>query len=92
MADSVSIKINKDLRPAYYDDFHCLAADCRFSCCKAWRISFDKKDYLSLKRQKGTEDLNNRLEHGLRRIRKGPLAETYYGVFDMSGGDCPLLR
>ena len=92
MADSVSIKINKDLRPAYYDDFHCLAADCRFSCCKAWRISFDKKDYLSLKRQKGTEDLNNRLEHGLRRIRKGPLAETYYGEFDMSGGDCPLLR
>ena len=92
MADSVSIKIDKDLRPAYYDDFHCLAADCRFSCCKAWRISFDKKDYLSLKRQKGTEDLNNRLEHGLRRIRKGPLAETYYGEFDMSGGDCPLLR
>ena len=92
MADSVSIKINKDLRPAYYDDFHCLAADCRFSCCKNWRIAFDKKDYLSLKRQKGTEDLNNRLEHGLRRIRKGPLAETCYGEFDMSGGDCPLLR
>ena len=92
MADSVSIKIDKDLRPAYYDDFHCLAADCRFSCCKNWRIAFDKKDYLSLKRQKGTEDLNNRLEHGLRRIRKGPLAETCYGEFDMSGGDCPLLR
>ena len=90
MADSVSIKINKDLRPAYYDDFHCLAADCRFSCCKAWRIAFDKKDYLSLKRQKGTEDLNNRLEHGLRRLRDKE--SNYYGEFDMSGGDCPLLR
>ena len=90
MADSVSIKINKDLRPAYYDDFHCLAADCRFSCCKAWRISFDKKDYLSLKRQKGTEDLNNRLEQGVRRLRDKE--SNYYGEFDMSGGDCPLLR
>ena len=90
MADSVSIKINKDLRPAYYDDFHCLAADCRFSCCKAWRIAFDKKDYLSLKRQKGTEDLNNRLEQGVRRLRDKE--SNYYGEFDMSGGDCPLLR
>ena len=90
MADSVSIKINKDLRPAYYDDFHCLAADCRFSCCKAWRIAFDKKDYLSLKRQKGTEDLNNRLEQGVRRLRDKE--SNYYGELDMSGGDCPLLR
>ena len=90
MADSVSIKIDKDLRPAYYDDFHCLAADCRFSCCKNWRIAFDKKDYLSLKRQKGTEDLNNRLEQGVRRLRDKE--SNYYGEFDMSGGDCPLLR
>lgn len=46
-----SVLVDKDLRPAYYDDFHCLAAGCRLSCCKGWRISFDKKDYLSLKRK-----------------------------------------
>lgn len=29
-----TVLVDKDLRPAYYDDFHCLAADCRYSCCK----------------------------------------------------------
>lgn len=47
-----SVLVDKDLRPAYFDNFHCLAADCRLSCCKGWHISFDKKDYLSLKREK----------------------------------------
>ena len=86
------IEINDDLRPAYYDDFRCLAAGCRYSCCKGWRISFNKKDYLSLKRQEGSEELNARMENGLRRIRKGPLTEIHFGEFDMDSGVCPLLR
>lgn len=86
-------QILADLRPAYYDDFHCLAADCKESCCVGWRISFDKKDYLSLKRQSGSDDLNARMEQGLRRIRGGDIfAEKYYGEFSMAGGRCPLLR
>lgn len=87
-----SVLIDKDLRPAYFDQFHCLAADCRLSCCKGWRISFDKKDYLSLKRETGSSQLNQRLENGLRRIRRGPLAEIHYGEFVMKGDVCPLLR
>lgn len=86
------IDIDNDLRPAYYDEFHCLAAGCRFSCCKGWRISFNKKDYLSLKRQQGSEEFNARMAHGLHRIRKGPLTDIHFGEFDMSTGDCPLLR
>ena len=86
-----TILIDKDLRPAYYDDFHCLAADCRFSCCKGWRISFDKRDYLSLKRQAGSPEFNTRIENALRRIRKDPPA-GHYGEFDMHTGACPLLR
>ena len=86
------IEINNDLRPAYYDDFRCLAAGCRYSCCKGWRISFNKKDYLSLKRQEGSEEFNARMDHGLRRIRKGPLADIHFGEFDMDSGVCPLLR
>lgn len=86
------VLIDKDLRPAYYDDFHCLAADCCLSCYKGWRISFDKKDYLSLKRQSGSPELNERLDHGLCRIRSGPLSDVHYGEFVMAGGVCPLLR
>lgn len=84
-------KIQADLRPIYYDNFHCLATGCQHSCCVGWHISFNKKDYLSLKRQSGSEDLNARMEHGLRRIRKGPLA-VHYGEFAMVDGRCPLLR
>ena len=86
------IEINNELRPAYYDDFRCLAAGCRYSCCKGWRISFNKKDYLSLKRQEGSEEFNARMDHGLRRIRKGPLTDIHFGEFDMDSGVCPLLR
>lgn len=93
MADQKrNVLIDKDLRPAYYDAFHCLAAGCRLSCCKGWRISFDKKDYLSLKRQTGTDELDARMKNGICRIRKGPLSDIHYGEFVMEGGVCPLLR
>lgn len=87
-----STAIYADLRPAYYDDFHCLATGCHCSCCVGWHISFDKKDYLSLKHQSGSENLNTRMSNALRRLRKGPLAETQYGEFVLEGGVCPLLR
>lgn len=86
------IPVERDLRPSYFDDFHCLAAKCRLSCCKGWNITFDKKDYLSLKREKGTPELNARLESGVRRIRKGPLVGVHYGEFVMDDIYCPLLR
>lgn len=86
--------VEEDLRPAYYDDFHCLAALCRLSCCKNWRVSFDKKDYLSLKRQTGSPELNERMEHGLRRIRDkdNGLPADHYAEFALRDGLCPLLR
>lgn len=90
MADT-SIRIDKDLRPACYDDFHCLAAGCKISCCKGWSITFNKRDYLSIKRQEGSEELNALLEGGVRRIRKGPKEEQFYGEFDMDRGVCPFL-
>lgn len=86
------ILADKDLRPAYYDNFACLAADCKFSCCKGWSITFNKKDYLSLKRERGSDELNKRLDGGLKRLRHGPMAETFYGEFNMSSGVCPLLQ
>lgn len=86
------IPVERDLRPACFDEFHCLAEKCRLSCCKGWSITFDKKDYLSLKRESGTPELNARLESGVRRIKKGPLAGVHYGEFVMDHTDCPLLR
>ena len=90
MADQ--LPIHYDLRPAYYDRFQCLAGACRFSCCKGWNITFNKKDYLALKRQEGSDELTANLKQNVRRIRQGPNAGRFYGEFDMSGGTCPLLR
>jgi len=86
------ILCTEDLRPAYYDDFHCLMGNCRASCCTGcWRITFDRKDYLKIKKQKGTPELNARLEHCLRRIRKKDVPETWYAEFATGGVACPLL-
>lgn len=86
------ITVNKDLRPAYYDQFHCLAEECRLSCCVGWDIAFGKKDYLALKRQTGSPELKERLGHALRRVRDGKYNGQMYGEFFLPGGVCPLLR
>lgn len=86
-----SVTLDKDLRPAYYDQFHCLAADCRFTCCAGWHIPFDKKDYLALKHQKASLELRERLDVALRRIRNNR-ATNMYAEFSLPEGVCPLLR
>ncbi len=82
------LQITHDLRPAYYDEFHCLAQQCHISCCKGWRIPFDKKDYLSLKHEKGSTELQKRLKDSMRRLS----GAAYYAEFIMKDGWCPLLR
>ena len=88
MADqSQALLVQSDLRPAYYDSFQCLAADCRYTCCnKDWVVCFDKKDYMRLKQLKCSPELDATLKRCLRRIKKGPLAEKFYGRFDMTEG------
>ena len=93
MADQPQIiLIQYDLRPLYYDSFHCLAADCRYTCCRGWKIPFDKKDYLRLKQLKCSPELDAALKGCLRRVKKGPWAKNFYGEFDLAGGYCPMMR
>lgn len=86
------IMVEKDLRPAYYDRFHCLAADCKLSCCIGWNIAFNKKDYLSMKRQDASPELAERLSRAVRRVRDDKYGGRMYAEFDMSNGLCPLLQ
>lgn len=30
-------------KPDYYDQFHCIAGDCDFTCCREWDIAVDRK-------------------------------------------------
>ena len=85
------MQLEYDLRPAYYDKFCCLIGDCRFTCCKGWRITLDKKEFMALKRITGSADLNKRMVNALHRIRNSVLRQSFYGEFRLpEGGACPL--
>lgn len=90
--ENQNILIGQELKPAYYDRFHCLMGDCRLSCCKyQWGVAFDKNDYIRLRNLKNSPGLEERMGKALRRIHSGDLAGKFYGKFDMDGGVCPLL-
>lgn len=94
MADeTVRLPIQSELIPVFYQNFHCLAQDCKDSCCVGWNITFDKKDYLRLRRLDAPAELKARLEEGVRRERKRNHDGVFYGKFDLdsNSGRCPFL-
>ena len=91
--EKISLPIRSALIPAFYQNFHCLAQDCLDSCCVNWNITFDKKDYLRLRRLDAPPALQERLEQGVRRKKKGAHDGVLYGKFDLDAnkGRCPFL-
>ena len=78
-----------DLRPAYYDNFQCLADKCKVDCCTGWNINFNRKDYLKIRQQKGSETLNQAIKDALRRIKS--TNSEMYAAFHLKEDGCPLL-
>lgn len=78
-----------NLRPAYYDRFQCIAQQCQVDCCTGWTIAFNRKDYLNIRQQKGSEQLNNAIKQALHR-QKSP-SNTFYAMFQLTEDGCPLL-
>lgn len=91
--EKIKLPIHSALIPVYYQNFHCLAQACRDSCCVNWSITFDKKDYLRLRRLDAPPALKERLEQGVRRRKKISHDGTLYGEFDLksNSGRCPFL-
>lgn len=81
------IRVDKDLRPAYYDEFHCIMGACRYNCCDdSWSITFSKGDYLKLKRAPKSPQLEELTGKCLRRIRE---ESKFYAEFHSSeAGRC----
>lgn len=52
----------------------------------------NKKDYLTLKRQSGSPELNRNLEHCVRRVRSGHFSARDYGELVLQNGACPLWQ
>lgn len=89
----INLSIRSALIPVFYQNFHCLAQACRDSCCIDWSIAFDKKDYLRLRRLDASPALRERLERGVRRVKKGERTDSLYGKFTLESNNerCPFL-
>lgn len=48
----------KVLKPFYYDNFKCVANECKESCCSGWSIDIDKKSYYKYKKVNGNFSIN----------------------------------
>lgn len=88
MAES-SIRVDKVLRPAYYDDFHCIMGACRYNCCDdGWNIHFSKKDYLTVKRAPKSPELEELTGKCLHRLREQEHDGFYAGFRASDAGRC----
>ena len=71
-------------RPAYFDDFHCLAAQCPDSCCKEWDVLVDDASaarYLAMEGQLGD---------ALRRVMYEEDGQYYFAI--QTDRRCPMWR
>lgn len=83
--------IRTELFPAFFHQFHCLAGDCRDSCCQGWQIAFSKKDYLTIKRVPKSPELEKLVGHALRRCKES--TGKIYAEFSLEGkGACPFFN
>ena len=71
-------------KPAYYDDFHCLAGSCPDSCCKEWDVLVDDASaarYLAMEGQLGD---------ALRRVMYEEDGQYYFAI--QPDRRCPMWR
>ena len=91
--EKIVLPIRSALIPVFYKNFHCLAQNCKDNCCvHDWRIAFNKKDYLRLRRLDAPPALRERLKQSVRQVQnKEP--DGIYGYFDLksNSGRCSFL-
>ncbi len=76
-----TIHIETALMPMFYKDFHCIMGACQDDCCDdGWRIEFNKKDYLAIKRAAEKAGLEEEVSQGVRRLRERE-HDGYYAEF-----------
>lgn len=86
-----SVPMRVRLMPSYYPRFACTGGDCRFSCCDGgWKIAFNKKDYLKIKRAAKSTKLEQLCETACRRIRDPK--SSWYAEFPLPNGRCGFLN
>ena len=75
---------------AYYDEFHCTGPECPDSCCKDWRITLTKREYLDYKKMKCSPQLRTIVDSAFKRLKNGSDIQ-YVEMKLKENGDCPFL-
>lgn len=70
-------------KPAYFDTFHCIAADCPDSCCKEWDVQVDPEKAGFYRALPGA------LGDRLRQVLRDEDGETFLTI---ENGRCPMWR
>lgn len=79
----------KVVKFAYYDEFRCIGAECKDSCCKNWGISLTKREYLNYKKMDCTPELKSIIDTAFIRLR---IDDSRYAAMKLKeNGDCPFL-
>lgn len=80
------------IEPNYFKDFHCIGGECKQNCCSCnWNITFNKKDYLTVKNAKKSKELQEICTHALRRIKKSDNPNIYAEMRSTEEGSCHFL-
>lgn len=75
---------------AYYDEFRCIGSECMDSCCKYWRITLTKREYLDYKKMKCSPQLRAIADSAFKRLKSDN--DLQYAEMKLKeNGDCPFL-
>lgn len=75
----------KEIKPDYYDDFHCTAGRCRHTCCRGWEIDVDETTLSYYQSLQG--ELGDRLR---RAIGRGADGSAHFRLREDES--CPFLN
>lgn len=75
------VRVTTKLVPLFYQQFHCLMGDCQDTCCCGWRICFNKKDYLTIRRAGKTPELEELTQKAMKRIPDGERTNQFFAEF-----------
>lgn len=78
-------------KPSYYDNFSCLGADCKYTCCQGWNIYLSKNEYTHIKNFKKTKEIELLCSKAFQRIKKNATQRKYATVNFDSHSNCILL-
>lgn len=78
------------VKPQFFDDFHCLGGDCKYTCCKGWNIELTKNEYEKTKKAKKSKELQNVVDSCMKRTKEC-LNDNRYAKMKLDDNECCQL-